>query len=80
MELVVARYLVDELACALVLEDDEVAQQIQKASLVENAFEDSCNGQRCCCVFASGNRAPGFEPFTARAERADARLYAVRDN
>ena len=39
MELVVARHLLNELAAALVLEDDEVADQVQEPALVEDASQ-----------------------------------------
>ena len=39
VELVVAGHLLDELAAAQILEDDEVPDQVEEAALLEDAFE-----------------------------------------
>ena len=78
MELVVAGHLLDELAAARVLEDDEVAQQVEEAPLLEHTLQHDLQlGHVRRRVLAPGDRAPGLEPLLARAERADARLHAV---
>ena len=82
VELVVARHLLGELARRpSILEHDEVAQQIEEAALLEHAFQHHLQlGHAAGGVLAPGDRAPGLEPFLARAERADARLHAVGDD
>jgi hypothetical protein len=86
VKLVVAGHLLHELAASAaggrrVLEHDEVAQQVEKAPLLENPLQHHLQlrllrGR----ILAPGDGAPGFEPLLARAERADPRLHAVGDH
>ena len=81
MELVVTRQLLDQLAAPLILEDDEVAQQIQEAALLEDPFQQHLQlGHAGGSVAHAGDGAPGLEPFLPGAQCADARLHAVRDD
>ncbi len=81
MELVIARHLLGQDAAAHVLEDDEVADQIQEPALVKNAFQDHLQLRHPLWRIAAPiDRAPGLEPLLARAKDADPRLRAVRDD
>lgn len=78
MELVIARHLLRENAAAEVLEDDEVPHKLQQPVFGEDTFEHDLKlGQPGRSVTASRDRAPGLEPLTAGAERADPSLDAV---
>ena len=81
VELVVAGHLLGEMAAAVVLEDDETAQQRQKAAFVEYALDQHLEfrveGRR---QFLALDRAPGLEPLPPGAQRADAGLQTVRDD
>ena len=81
VELVVLRHLLDDLPAAFVLEDDEVAQQLEETASLEDPFQHHLKlRHRTRSILAAGNRSPRFEPFLARPERPDARLHAVRDD
>ena len=78
MELVVPRHLLDELARALILEDDEVPQQIEKPPLVEHPFEyDLQLGELRRRRLLARDRPPRLEPLLARPDHSNARLYPV---
>ena len=74
----VARDLLRQDATAEVLEDDEVAHEVEEAALLEDPFEDDLErrqaGRR---VLPPADRAPGLEPLAPRAERTDPRLHPV---
>ncbi len=64
-----------------ILEDDEVAQQIEEAAPLEHALQHHLQLRLLRGgVLAPGDGAPGLEPLLARAQRADARLHAVGDD
>ena len=81
VKLVVTRHLLDECIAAVILEDDEVAQECEEAARGADAFQHHLQlghmriGQRL-----SGDRAPGLEPFPPSREGADASLHTVRDD
>src|SRR5687767_9909213 len=63
-----------------IFEHDEVANQVEKAPLIENSLDHDLEFRQV--VFSqrlSGNRTPGLEPLPARAERTDARLDSIRN-
>ena len=78
VELVIAGHLLDERA-AVVLEDDEVAQQRQEAALLEDALDRhlqlGVEGRR---QILAVDGAPRLEPLPAGGQRAEPRLHAVR--
>ena len=59
MELVVAGHLLDELAAAFVLEDDEVPEQFEEPRLLEHAFQQHLQ-------FAASSPGPGPRPSMVR--------------
>ena len=78
MELVVSRHLLDEVAAAVVLEDDEVANEGEEPLWCEHAFEHHLElryGRLCFSLVRDGT--PGLEPLLPRGEGADAGLEAV---
>src|ERR1035437_10497141 len=81
MALVVARYLLGELTAALVLENDEIADEIEEPAPLEDALEDHLQLRHPHRRIAAPiDRAPGLEPLLARAQDADPRVGAVRDD
>jgi hypothetical protein len=83
VELVVAGHLLDELARRRrrILEDDEVADQVEEAPRSKTPSITTCSSGRC------GRRASrpvmvrqGLNHSLPGAERADARLHAVGDD
>ena len=78
VELVIAGHLLDERA-AVVLEDDEVAQQRQEAALLEHALDRhlqlGVEGRR---QLLAVDGAPRLEPLPAGRQRAEPRLHPVR--
>ena len=68
-------------AIRIVFERDEVADQIEKASLLEHPANE-CFQFECCSwgIELAFDRAPDFEPFLVRSERADARFEPVGDH
>ena len=79
MELVVARDLLGDRAAARVLEHDEVADEVEEPPVLEHTLQQDAElRHRGRGVGGAVDRAPGLEPFLARAERADARRGAVR--
>ena len=81
MELVVAGHLLHEHAAAVVLEDDEIAEQRQQPLRRADALEEYAQLQRGHLGEAlARDRAPRLEPLAPCRERAEARLRAVRDD
>ena len=81
VELVVAGHLLHEHAAAVVLEDDEVAEQREQPLRRADALEEHAQLQRGHLGEAlARDRAPRLEPLPPRRERAEARLRAVRDD
>jgi len=81
MELVVARHLLDRRAAAVVLEHDEVADQVEEPTLLEQAFEHDLKLRQVrVCQALARDAAPGLESFPPRRTRADPRLDAVGDD
>ena len=78
VKLVVTRYLFDDRIPAVVLEDDEMADEIEKPPFVEHAAQQHFQlrhggGRERFAV----NGAPRHEAFFIRADGADARFQAV---
>ena len=79
VELVIPRHLLDQRAAAHVLEDDEVADEVEESALLE-ALDHDLQLRECVVRrLRSLDRPPGHEPLTAGPHGADARLCAVRD-
>ena len=79
VELMVTRHLLDELAAAQVLEDDEMPQQIEEATLIEHTLDQHPQlGQKSRRQRFPADGPPGLEPFAPGAQRADTSLGAVR--
>ncbi|EXI72987.1 MAG: hypothetical protein AW07_02919 [Candidatus Accumulibacter sp. SK-11] len=79
VELVVAGHLLDD-ATTVVLKDDEVAQQIEKAPRRTQARDHHLQlGQVRIGQGLARDRAPGLEPLAPGTERAHPRLHAVGD-
>ncbi len=76
VELMIASEFLGDLA-AVILEHDEVADQIEKAALLEHAFQHHLQFGQARGLAIAGDGAPGLEPLAPRAERADARFHAV---
>ena len=73
MELVVAGHLLSKLAAATVscriFKHDEIANQVEEAALFEDAFDHHLQfGQFPRRILVPRDRAPGLEPFLARAK------------
>ena len=78
VKLVVAGHLLDRRA-AVVLEDDEVAQQRQEAALLEDALDRHLQlGVEDRRQVLTVDRAPRLEPLPAGGEGAEPRLHPVR--
>src|SRR5690606_16264771 len=83
VELVIAGHLLDELSADAargggVLEHDEVAKQVEEASMLEDALQHHLElGKLRRRILGALDGAPGLEPFPASTERADPRLHAV---
>ena len=80
VKLMIAGDLLRHGAAAEIFEHDEVAKEIEEAPLVENSLDHDLEFRQV--IFSerlARDRAPGFEPLPARAERADARLDSVRN-
>ena len=81
MELVVPGHLLDQLAAAVVVEDDEVPDQGQEAvRLADTLQHDLQLGHAGVGQGFAGDGAPGLEPLSARAQSADAGIQAVGDH
>ena len=81
MELVVAGHLLREHAAAVVLEDDEVAEQWDQPLRRTDALEQHAQLQRGHLGEPlTRDRAPRLEPLAPRRERAETRLGTVRDD
>lgn len=79
MELVITRHLLCDASAPVVLEHQEVAYQVEEALLRKQALDDYLHFRNGAGrQFFAVNRAPGFEPLASGAERADARLNAIR--
>ena len=73
VKLVVAGNLLIELSAAKVLEDNEVAHQLEETTFLEHSLQQDLKlSQALRSIGSSGYRSPGFEPFLPRAEGADA--------
>ena len=78
VELVIAGYLLDQRAAAVVLEDDEVAEEGEEEPRREDALQHYLQlGHTPVGQGLAGYGAPGFEPLAACGEGADAGLGAV---
>ena len=78
VELVVPRHLLRESAAAVVLEHDEVAQEGEKAPLLERSLDCHLEfGEEHRGQLLAGDGAPGLEPFPPRGEGAEPGLDAV---
>ena len=81
MELVVAGHLLHEHPAAVVLEDDEVAEQRQQPLRRADTLEEYAQLERGHFREAlARDCAPRLEPLAPRREGAEARLRAVRDD
>ena len=81
VELVVAGHLLREHPAAVVLEDDEVAEQRQQPLRRADALKEHAQFQRGHLGEAlARDRAPRLEPLLPRGEGPEARLGAVRDH
>ena len=81
VELVVAGQLLDQQAAAVVLEDLEVAHEIEKAAAVGHPLQDDLQfGQGGRGQVFAVDGAPGHEAFAVRGERPQARVAAVGDD
>ena len=81
MELVVSRHLLDEGTAAVVLKDEEVADEGEEALRCEHAFEHYLElryGRLCFSLVR--DCPPGLEPLLPGGEGPDAGLQAVRDD
>ena len=80
VELMVPGHFFSNSPTAEVLEDDEVADEIEKAALIEDALDDNLEFRKVGVgeSFAA-DRAPGLKPFPTRRKRADLRLNSVGD-
>ena len=68
------------MSAADVLENDEMADQVQKPPLLEYTLKHDLKlWKPCVCEFFAFDGPPGHKPFTVGSQRADARLEAVRD-
>ena len=77
VKLVIAGHLLGEHSTAHVFEHDKVADQIEEAALLKNAFEYNLQlGQTRHC-FLPGDRPPRLEPLPVRTDRPDASVHAV---
>ncbi len=81
VELVVASHLLDEGPAPGVLEDDEVADEVQQPALVEYALDHHLefDGARVRQALTR-DRPPGLEPLLAGGQRAKAGPGAVGDD
>ena len=81
MELVIARHLLDQRPAAVVVEDDEIADQGQEPRGRADALQHHLQlGHVRVGQGLAADGAPGLEPLPPRGERADARLRAVGDH
>ena len=80
-ELVIASdQLVHRTAVGIVFEGDEVANQIEEASLLEHAANQRLQFERrSWSIELTFNCAPNFEPFLVSGERTDARKQNRRE-
>ena len=81
VELVIAGHLLGGLGPFRLLEDDEVADEVEEAALLEHPLEDDLKlrhpGRR---ELLPRDRPPRHEPFLVRRERPEAGLDAVGDD
>ena len=81
VELVVACHLLREPATAFVLEDDEVAHEVEEALWREDALAHYLQLRQMRIGEAlARDGAPGLEPLASGGERANARLHPVGDD
>ena len=79
--LVVAGHLLDQHAVPRVLENDEVADEIEEARPTEDALDEHLDLREMVVVEPSAvNRAPGHEAFAVGGEGADACMQPVGDD
>ena len=79
VELVVAAHLLGRLAAAVVIEDDEVADQPEEARRRAGALQHHLQlGHVRVRRGLAVNRAPGLEPLLASRQRADPSVQTVR--
>ena len=81
VELVIACHLLGEGVAAVVIENDEVADEREKAVGLKNTLQHHLKlGHARVCQSLTGDGAPGLEPLPAGGQRADAGLGPVRDH
>src|SRR5262245_48802178 len=77
----VSSHLLREPAAAFVLEDDEVAHEVEEALRREDAFAHYLQLRQIRISEAlARDGAPGLEPLAPGGKRADTRLHAVGDD
>jgi hypothetical protein len=66
VELVIPGHLLDEPAAAIVLEDDEIAQQVEEPDRIEDPFQQDLQlGCPAAGQLFAADGAPGLEPLPA---------------
>ena len=81
MKLVVAGHLLDQRTAAVILEDEEVAQEREEAARRADAFQHHLQlGQVRIGQPVARDGAPGLEPFPPGGQSANPRLNPVRDH
>ena len=81
VELVIARHLLDQRPAAVVVEDDEIADQGHELRRRADALQHHLQlGHVRVGQGLAADGAPGLEPLPPGGERADARLGAVGDH
>src|SRR3970040_559527 len=80
MELVVTRRLLQERPSAVVLEDDEIANEVEQPALLEDPFKHDLElGGMGAGQLLARYRPPGLEPFPPGSQGAYACLDSIRD-
>ena len=81
VELVVAGHLLDQLAAAVVVEDDEVPHQGEETLGIAGPFQENLKLRHGgISQFLAGDGAPGLEPLLAGGESPDAGGQTVGDD
>src|SRR5437667_1836534 len=79
--MIAGNQFVNGAAVRIVFKGDEVADQIEKAPLLEYTSNQSFEFERRSRgIKLSFNCAPDFEPFLIRSERTDPRFKSIGDN